>query len=566
MVIRLGDPFTGAFVFHCDAYLYISRHNIYYFRAIVPDGVKEELHKREYRRSMQTRSLQVARNMARVLRVCFEGHLEGIRSDMICWEELREILDKQLEQLISQEREKLRNAGPYPVTADDIWKFNTIPGYRQAIQDISLSRADSLSSGNIPKFARSLAEDILQSSNIELDRSSDLFARFCEATVRMYLEFTEQRVILNDEARSFQPVARSASVPPVSSDSFHHVDSQPLSKVVESYCEEMVAGHNWTAKTETEYRAAYKLLINIIHDRPVLLVDYPEARVFKETLMRLPSNMNKKPLYRDKSVQEVAAMHIPKNDLLSISKVNTYISRVSSLFFWAVKNGHALKNPFSGQKVKEKVADYEKRDPFENSDLIALFTSPEYQNGKHKHPYHYWLPLLGLFTGARIEELCQLYLDDIYQVEDLWVIDINSKDDKKLKTQSSARVLPIHSRLISFGLIEYVSKLRKKGEVRLLPELPKRRDGYSQDASKWFTRYRIRCGVTAARKTFHSFRHTVIDYLKQQGEVKEKIAAIAGHKDESMTMGWYGKPYEPATLISVIEKLDFPVAVPSFKV
>ena len=51
MVIRLGDPFTGAFMVHSDSYLFLSRHNIYYFRAIVPEGIKEDLHKLEYRRS-----------------------------------------------------------------------------------------------------------------------------------------------------------------------------------------------------------------------------------------------------------------------------------------------------------------------------------------------------------------------------------------------------------------------------------------------------------------------------------------------------------------------------------
>ena len=54
MVIRSGDPFTGAFMVHVDSYLYLSRHNIYYFRAIVPKGIGASLHKLEYRRSMQT--------------------------------------------------------------------------------------------------------------------------------------------------------------------------------------------------------------------------------------------------------------------------------------------------------------------------------------------------------------------------------------------------------------------------------------------------------------------------------------------------------------------------------
>jgi len=28
MVIRIGDPYTGAFMVHNDSYLYLSRHNI----------------------------------------------------------------------------------------------------------------------------------------------------------------------------------------------------------------------------------------------------------------------------------------------------------------------------------------------------------------------------------------------------------------------------------------------------------------------------------------------------------------------------------------------------------
>ena len=60
MVIRSGDPFTGAFMVYADAYHFLSRHNIYYFRAIVPDGIRDGLHKWEYRKSLQTRNLQEA--------------------------------------------------------------------------------------------------------------------------------------------------------------------------------------------------------------------------------------------------------------------------------------------------------------------------------------------------------------------------------------------------------------------------------------------------------------------------------------------------------------------------
>ncbi|WP_183360561.1 site-specific integrase [Geomonas limicola] len=483
---------------------------------------------------------------------------------MITWEELRKVLDTQLDQLLRQEREKLRAKGPYPMAADDVWKRNVIPNYRKAIHDISFC-GDSAYSGKIPEFARNLAEGILQGTGIELDRSSEMFVRFCEGTVRMYLEFTKQRQVLNDEARSFRSGIQSVAtyLPPVAVDGSRGL---LLSEVVEKYCNEMVAGNNWQPKTESEMRAIYRVLLGIIHNMPIAQVDHAASSLFKETLLKLPSNMTKKPLYRDKPIQGVVKMQIPKEDRLSIAKVNAYLSRVSSLFHWAIKNGHTTTNPFHGLKIKEKVADYEKRDPFALADLQALFSTPEYQTQKPKHPYQYWLPLMGLFTGARIEELCQLHLDDIRHEGELWVIDINAKGDKKLKTLSSCRVIPMHPRLVDFGLLEYAKSLRKKGHIRLFPELKKRRDGYSQDASRWFTRYRMRCGVTGERKTFHSFRHTVINHLKQRGEVKEKIAAICGHKDESITTGLYGKPYEPAALVSVIEALDFKVAVTTWKV
>ena len=160
---------------HSDSYLYLSRHNIYYFRAIVPDGIKDDLHKLEYRRSTQTRSLSVARNMGRLLRVCFETNLDRLRANVISWDELRKILDKELDRFISVEQAKLKKEGPYPLAADDIWKEHAIPNYNQAIDAITELRTDRMSgesSGSIPEFAETLAETLLNKSNIQLDKSS----------------------------------------------------------------------------------------------------------------------------------------------------------------------------------------------------------------------------------------------------------------------------------------------------------------------------------------------------------------------------------------------------------
>ena len=52
-------------------------------------------------------------------------------------------------------------------------------------------------------------------------------------------------------------------------------------------------------------------------------------------------------------------------------------------------------------------------------------------------PAYYWVPLLGLYTGARLNEICQLYVNDIKEIDKIWCIDINRKtNDKKLKNAS----------------------------------------------------------------------------------------------------------------------------------
>jgi hypothetical protein len=69
--------------------------------------------------------------------------------------------------------------------------------------------------------------------------------------------------------------------------------------------------------------------------------------------------------------------------------------------------------------------------------LKKLFCSKAYLTDGHKKPYHFWLPILALFTGARQNELAQLFLSDIRENDGLWVIDINANNEsQKVKTKS----------------------------------------------------------------------------------------------------------------------------------
>jgi len=272
------------------------------------------------------------------------------------------------------------------------------------------------------------------------------------------------------------------------------------------------------------------------------------AKKYKTALLELPPNLSK---YGDKSIDELRSLGKPP---MATSTVNKNLIRVSSLFKWGTKYDYFDKNYFDGLTVAKKSKASEERPPFSQEDLELLFHAEQYQRHQFLRPYYYWLPLIGLYSGMRIEEICQLHLEDIRLEDSVWVFDVNDNGGKKLKTKGGKRLVPIHSKLVDLGLLKYAEKLRTKGEQRLFPELKRQRDGYSQAASKWFGRLRNKLGF---EPVFHSLRHTVATTLKHKDHDENLVAELIGHTVDSMTYGRYGKAYSPEKLKELVEDLDF---------
>ena len=330
--------------------------------------------------------------------------------------------------------------------------------------------------------------------------------------------------------------------------------STALSVIVDKYCEEQESTNAWTDKSSQEYRAVYALLIDILGFLTTSNdLNYELARKYKETLLKIPPNLNKKPEYRDLSIDDIVALgHKP----ISTATVKKHITRVGSLMSWAKRHGYIEDNVFEGLQLKtnKNKSAAKERLPFEQADIDAIFGT----NIAIKKEYQRWLPMLGYYTGARINELCQLHLSDIRKEGHVWHLDINDDtDDKRLKTPSSKRSVPIHSALVSAGFIQYVDDLKAlEGSERLFHELPSARDGYAKNASRWFGNFKTDAGITDSKKSFHSFRHSFVEYLKSAKVDTHLISALMGHADNTITTGRYGSgEWDLNQLFEAINKL-----------
>ncbi len=252
-----------------------------------------------------------------------------------------------------------------------------------------------------------------------------------------------------------------------------------------------------------------------------------------------------------------------KNALVSegqtLGNIKVKLSRLRTLLQWAADNDYAVTNAAAGIKVIDKNAAKNKRTEFSLEALKAIFGSPVYATGARptqgRGEAAYWLPLLALFTGARLEELGQLRITD---VAELTYTDLDGQDrtadfimileddeaGQSLKNANSERRVPVHPELKRLGFLAYCADMKGQGHARLFPELKPNKFGtFTAKWGEWFGRYkREQCGVTDSRMTFHSFRHTFKQYARQVGMVEGIQRQIMGHSGDDVADD-YGSDY-----------------------
>lgn len=252
------------------------------------------------------------------------------------------------------------------------------------------------------------------------------------------------------------------------------------------------------------------------------------------------------------------------------------LTAIKSLLKYAAEKLEWIpKHPWRGLDIKAPTTN--KRRPWTDDELRALFMAPLHTRyalpdaSLGGRDAAYWIPLLGLYTGARLGELCQLRTVDIQTIEGIPVLVLTDDgEDQNIKSDAGHRSVPIHSELLRLGFLGYVEAIRAAGADSLWPSMKMRAGKPSDYFGRWFRVYRKSLGIDGARPDFHCFRHTLRPLMRRAGFSEETQDKVTGHKAKgsvgTVVYGhWTLKEIHEAVESIRYPVLSLPVVAPTSK-
>jgi len=456
-------------------YLYHCPYG-YYFRLRVPLDLKGYVGKTELRYSLRTNTLSEAKSKARLLAGKTQHLFRTLRNKQVSI-----LSKKEIHQMLQAFVREALEFDEYVRVTSKVRNYDSVDNQLDAITFLIDDCQEALSLNTTHRYSERTANKLLEQFGKKIDKDSDDYRILCRELAKANISVL--KIIQKRETGDYSqevspyPAAESPETPKQS--------WEPLITVIDAY----LAEKKGTVHSRTLEKAIGYLNILSYYfgpETPITSIQHKEMREYKEFLKKLPTGFTKTAKYKDWTVQDVLNNDDASITMLSDNSINHYLGETISFFTYAVRHGYVEKNYAEGLKIPNSRAPHEQRDILTIEDLNKLFTSKEYATGSHKSPYHYWLPILALFTGARLEELCQLHVNDVKKIDSLWCLDITEEgstedNPKRLKNRASDRLIPLHPFIVeSLKFIDYIKEMQQKAEVRAFPDIP-----YSASEERW---------------------------------------------------------------------------------
>ncbi|MDC7707716.1 hypothetical protein [Vogesella indigofera] len=319
-----------------------------------------------------------------------------------------------------------------------------------------------------------------------------------------------------------------------------------------------------------KHEAVLPALLDVVGDMSIAELRQTHINEFLRTIQKLPPRWTDIRRRTGNTIQKIAEES--KKCIALKTYEDTYIASLRAFLKRAVTDWQdsgfpttlTTNIPYTGTRTK---SEYKQRAL--RQEEIELIFSSEKMEEIVKSPskiHQFWLPVVGLYTGARIREICQINPQtDFGRNGEIWWLRITNESGdkadlniiKSVKT-SKSRTIPMHPELIRLGLPEYLAKLQKSGETRLFPPWPARDGDAGVNAARWFRDYLKSIGLHGVANALghavrgaHAFRHTLLTHGRLAGV---KLRCISGHSEASDNAVADG--YEDETLLLPLEEMQ----------
>jgi integrase len=512
-------------------YVKQSRHGIYFFRIVVPKTLRELFDgKLEIKRSLHTRNQREALRMARPLALQAHEIFERLGACMSKSEpSIADILAKadkgELRDLRATQTVTLLNGEQHSYTIQtdsdspaEIAAFVRLEEKKQAKLDAAVQRYQERAA-DVPEAM--LAYQPGQAA--EMARLKEELAARDRDMARIAVQTLAAPTPQVAPGAAPQPATQSSSFDP----------ANRISVRWDEYYQQ-AAGAKWTTSRSIKgNKRKFELFMKCWgKDGDVRAIEREDINKFIRYLLE------------DK---EGEAGDRLGDDGLGHRSVDNHVDVVAGFLQWARDKGYFpvdVRLPTDGQRLFKKKA-LKKAAGLANpihtiGQLQTLFDSKTFCPVE---AHHFWPPLIALFTGARRREVAQLLLSDFYVKDGIQAMSINilEDEDKSVKSAAAIRVIPLHPELINLGLLDYLQDVKKLGlGPEVFPGIGTNSDGEKGNAIGNFWRGHMKkLGLFNSRSpTFHSFRATALQELKDRGVELEMRCQLAGHEIEHVSEGY----------------------------
>jgi integrase len=560
------------------------RSGMMWFHMRVPVFLACRIGKRAITRSLRTRDLETARIRLYGISMLVAGAVQEIRRNLaeLSDADCRRILDAALTRGVALFERNLACSDPasdFNIDREIARQEGRLATLRAALRTNALSAVDAS------------ATELLADEGVEFDPASPEYRMFLRQRLAMEIKRTEiEKRRLEGDYSDVLPEVQPAPVPalnsagpsmgPPTTAGTTQGRTEGLREAFTTFRGEWSRA-NRREKTLDQYRQSLEIFVSLFGNLRCCDLNFDHGVGLKEKLFEIPADYRSHRKLRALPIPEIVERRlVTKGQLgLSIKTLNRHLGALCTFGKWLAKNRYLsiAANPFAGLFLPMDSDPREERDKHDLSDLRRMFLSPVWvgcqSRGRRAQPGPYifkdakfFVPLLGLYGGLRLEEACQLLRTDIKCNDGIWYVDVRAEKAprrsdrrngrKQLKNKNSARLVPIHPILLDLGFIEHV---QSGSALVVFPELS-RANKYQRAGAgftQWFGRYRRDVGCRERFKDFHSLRHTFISAAMDEGVDRFIVEALDGHSPTGETRKRYHKGYPLRVLYEAVCNVGF---------